>query len=299
MVPPQFEFVWQSGAASTDYYTEMIAPFEKFDLTAKNALVTGGSAGLGFHMAKALARAGANVLIAARREDVLADAAKKLMQDPFIKNVAWHPVDLVNRASVVALAEHAIKEFGGIDILVGNAGATYVEQLVDINPETVDDGFQLNLTANMQLAKVFLPRMREKKWGRFIFSSSIASVSVGPLQGTAMYAASKAGLNAFSRQIAADMGRYGITANSLVLGFFLTDILSGAVKHMRETLGPEIAQKFVDDYVSSTALGRFGDPAEVEGLVQLLASDAGSYITGASIAIDGGMSIMMRPLATN
>jgi NAD(P)-dependent dehydrogenase (short-subunit alcohol dehydrogenase family) len=277
----------------------MVAPFEKFDLTGKTALITGGSAGLGFHMARGLARSGAHVLIAARRPEALEAAAKQLKADPYIKNVDWHPVDLTDRASVSALAKHALDKFGGLDIFVGNAGSSYVQQIAEMDTQTVDDCFQLNLMANMQLAQAFLPHMQKQKWGRFIFSSSIASVLVGPREGTASYVATKAGLNAFCRQIAADMGHDGVTANSLVLGFYLTDIVSSAVKRMQETQSPEIAKKFIDEFVSCTALGRFGDPAEVEGLVQLLASDAGSYITGASIAIDGGMSIMMRPLATN
>jgi gluconate 5-dehydrogenase len=273
------------------------SPFEKFDLTGRNALVTGGATGLGFHMARALARAGANVIIAARREDVLQRSTELLMADPHEKSVvSWHAVDLLDRSSIDELATHAITALGGIDIFVGNAANVFVEQITEIDLKSIDEGFQLNLIANMQLAKAFLPGMRERKWGRFIFSSSIASVMVSPLEGTATYAASKAGLNGFCRQIAADMGHYNINANSMVLGFFMTDILKAGVEHIRATQGPQAAEKFLDDFVSTSALGRIGDPEEVEGLVQLLASNAGSYITGASIAIDGGMSIMMRPL---
>ena len=274
----------------------MNTPYDKFDLTGKNALVTGGATGLGFHMARALARGGANVIIAARREDVLDKAAKELRADPFVKNVSWHAVDLLDRGSIERLAAHAVSTLGGIDIFVGNAANVFVEQIPDLDLKSMDEGFQLNLMANMQLAKAFLPGMRERKWGRFIFSSSIASVMVSPLEGTATYAATKAGLNGFCRQIAADMGHYNINANSMVLGFFFTDILKAGVEHISSTQSPEAAKKFLDDFVSTSALGRIGDPSEVEGLVQLLASNAGSYITGASIAIDGGMSIMMRPL---
>ena len=275
----------------------MVAPFEKFDLTGKNALVTGGATGLGFHMTRALARAGASVIIAARREDVLRSAVKELKADPFVKNVSYKVVDLIDRASVDALAAHAIATLGGIDIFVGNAANTFVEQIPEFNMESIDEGMQLNLMSNMQLAKSFLPGMKQRLWGCFIFSSSIASVMVSPREGTATYAASKAGLNGFCRQIAADMGHYNINANALVLGFFKTDVYDAGVKFLKDTQGPETAQKFVNDFVSAAALGRIADPSEVEGLVQLLASDAGSYITGASIAIDGGMSIMMRPLA--
>ena len=277
----------------------MVAPFEKFDLTGKNALVTGGATGLGYHMAKALARSGANVIIAARREDVLKNAVKELQADPFIKNVSYKIVDLIDRASVDALADHAISTHGGVDIFVGNAASTFVEQIPEFKMKSIDEGMQLNLMSNMQLAKAFLPGMKQRKWGRFIFSSSIASVMVSPREGTAIYAASKAGLNGFCRQIAADMGHYNINANSLVLGFFKTDVYNAGVKYLQDTQGPEAAQKFINDFISAAALGRIADPSEVEGLVQLLASDAGSYITGASIAIDGGMSIMMRPLPVN
>lgn len=274
----------------------MSTPFEKFDLSGKNALVTGGATGLGFQMARALARSGANVLIAARRTDLLKESAERLMQDPYIQNISWHPVDLVDRHSIDVLAEHAQKSFGGIDIFVGNAGATYVEPLPGIDMKSVDDMFQLNLTSNIQLAQAFLPRMQAQKWGRIIFSSSIGSVMAAPTQGTVAYGATKGALNALARGIAGDMGHYNITANALALGFFMTEILVVVERQIREAQGAEAASKFMHQYSDSTALGRIGQPEEVEGLVQLLASDAGSYITGATLSIDGGMSIMMRPL---
>ncbi|MCK9506343.1 MAG: SDR family oxidoreductase [Porticoccaceae bacterium] len=274
----------------------MPTPFDKFSLSGKTALVTGGATGLGLHMSRAIGQCGARVLIAARREDVLRRACEELMADPFIDLVSWRTVDLGDRQSVDALAQYATSEFGGVDIFIGNAAGTYTEQLEDIDFSTVDDGFQANVIANMQLAKAFLPGMRERKWGRFIFSSSIASTMVGPREGTATYSATKSALNSFNRVIATDMGHDNITANTLLLGFFETDILSNGIKHIENMQGPEAARKFVNDFVSVTALGRFGDPAEIEGLIQLLASDAGSYITGASISIDGGMSVMMRPL---
>ena len=277
----------------------MVAPFEKFDLTGKNALVTGGATGLGYHMARALGRAGANVIIAARRSDVLKQASEKLMTDPYIKNVSWHSVDLVDRASVDGLAAHAIKTLGGIDILVGNAGATYAEQVGEIKPETIDAIYQLNLTSNIQLAQAFLPRMKERKWGRIILSSSIGSVMALAKQGTVVYATTKAAVSSLARNLAADVGHDNITCNGLQLGFFMTDILTDVAKQITETQGADEAKRFLNEIASNSALGRIADPTEIEGLVQLLASDAGSYITGANIAIDGGMSIMMRPLAVS
>jgi NAD(P)-dependent dehydrogenase (short-subunit alcohol dehydrogenase family) len=218
------------------------------------------------------------------------------MADPHIRDVRWHAVDLVDRQSVRALAEHANKSLGGIDILVGNAGATYAEQVQEVKTESVDALFQLHMTSNLQLAQAFLPRMEERKWGRFIFSSSIGSIMNAPLQGTFIYNSAKAAVNAFARSLAGDLGRANITANAIILGFFMTDILTDAVKEMNDTLGAKAAKDFLNMIASNTALGRIGDPAEIEGLIQLLASDAGGYITGTNTVIDGGMSIMMRAL---
>jgi len=274
----------------------MVAPFEKFDLTGKTALVTGGSAGLGFCMARALGRAGANVLIVARREEVLKKAADELLADPHINDISCRTADMADRDSVNELAEYTNSTYGGVDIYVGNAAGTFSEPLTELKLETFDEAIQSNVTSNIQLANAFLPGMQQKKWGRVIFSSSIASILAAPNQANAAYSTTKGAVNAFCRSIAGDMGHFNITANALVLGFFLTDIVTGAIQQITEEQSAEAAKAFINDFASSTALGRIGDPAEVEGLVQLLASDAGSYITGSSICIDGGMSIMMRPL---
>lgn len=274
----------------------MNTAFKKFDLHGKTALVTGGATGIGYHMTRALAQAGAQVMIAARRRDVLKQAADTLMQDPLIDRVHWQSADLNDRGSISALAAHANATMGGVDIFIGNAAATATEQLQDIDMKTVDSLMQLNLAANIQLAQAFLPRMKERRWGRLIFSSSIGSVMAAPLQGTIAYSTTKGALNALARGIAGDMGHHGITANALVLGFFMTELVVVVERQIREAQGADAARQFLAQYSDSTALGRMAQPEEIEGIIQLLASDAGSYITGATLAIDGGMSMMMRPL---
>lgn len=274
----------------------MKSPFAKFDLTGKTALVTGGATGLGYCMARALAQSGARVIIAARRENLLKDACERLNNEPHVKNLGWRALDLNDRKNVEDFALYGIKTFGGFDIYVGNAGGSYTEPMENLSLQTVDEALQTNLTSNIQFAKALLPAMVEKKWGRFIFSSSIASVTAAQGVGNATYSASKAALDSFSRSLAGEYGRYNITSNSLILGFYMTDIFIDAVAGLRAMAGDAVAQGFEDSFRLSTALGRFADPAEVEGIVQLLASDAGSYITGAAIPADGGMSMMMRPL---
>jgi NAD(P)-dependent dehydrogenase (short-subunit alcohol dehydrogenase family) len=137
--------------------------------------------------------------------------------------------------------------------------------------------------------------MRAKKWGRFMFSSSVSTIVTSPHEGIGMYTATKGALNAFVRTLAAEAGHDNITANSLVIGFFVTDLVRHAEDLLRKTQGEQAARAFMRDFIGMTALGRAGKPEELEGLIQLLASDAGSYITGTNLVIDGGMSIMLRP----
>lgn len=272
-----------------------VHPFSRFDLTGRLALVTGGATGLGFHMARALARAGARVLIAARREAVLREATERLNADSLIDGRAsWFPVDLARRDSIRALADHASALKDGVDIFVGNAGQDFNEHLVDIKDESIDRILQVNVSANIELARAFVPGMRARRWGRLLFSSSVSTVVTSPHEGIIMYTATKGALNALTRTLAAECGHDNITANALVLGFFVTDMVRHAEQLLRETQGEDAARAFMNDFVGMTALGRAGDPAELEGLVQLLASDAGSYITGTNLVVDGGMAIMLR-----
>jgi NAD(P)-dependent dehydrogenase (short-subunit alcohol dehydrogenase family) len=274
----------------------MSGPFAKFDLAGKTALVTGGATGLGYHMTKALADAGATVLIAARREAVLCESAERLNSDAGIgRRVHWRRVDLGDRASVAELASHALERFGGIDIYVGNAALDFHMHVEDIKDDAMDLMLQANIASNVALVRAFLPGMRARKWGRVIFSSSATTGAASPFEGASLYTAVKGALNAFTRTLATEVGHDNITANALILGFFVTDMVTHAQDHIRAAEGDAAAHKFLEDFVGMTALGRGGRPEELEGLIQLLASDAGSFITGSCLVVDGGLSIMLRP----
>lgn len=267
-----------------------------FDLTGKTALVTGGGTGLGYHMTRALVRSGATVLIAARREQVLREAAERLNAErPSAGRVQCHAVDLCDRVSISKLARHALESLGGVDIYVGNAGQDINEHIQNVKDSSIDQIMQVNISANVELVRAFLPGMKAKRWGRVMFSSSVSTVVSSPHEGICMYTATKGALNAFTRTLAAEVGHFNITVNALVIGFFVTDLVRHAEDLLRKTQGDQAARRFMEDFVGMTALGRAGRPEELEGLIQLLASDAGSYITGTNLIIDGGMSIMLRP----
>lgn len=268
--------------------------FKKFDLTGKTAFVTGGGTGLGYCIARGLARAGASVMIAARREDVLKASAERMTEETNGKQVLYSAVDLTDRKSIANTVEYATKALNGVDIFVGNAGQDMFEPFENVKDETIDHIFQVNVAANISLTRDFLPHMRQKKWGRLIYSSSITSHRSPADEGMTLYAATKGALNTFARAIANEFGRDGITANSLVLGVWKTEMLLDNL----DRLGPEVAKVVTDAFENMTSLGRLGEGEELEGLVQLLASDAGSYITGTESVIDGGMDVMLKPVRT-
>lgn len=266
-----------------------------FDLAGRKAVVTGGGTGLGYAMSEALAAAGATVLIAGRRVDMLAAAADQLRATLPEAVLLQETVDLYNSTDVDRFAQRAADRLGGVDIFVGNAGAVHAQGFGAMTPSEVDRALQLNLNANIALSQSFAMHMMAQGWGRILFSSSTASHLAAPLQGNLAYAAAKSGVNGFMRVIAAELGRYGVTVNSLILGVFWTSILRDAVTALRIEEGEDAAEALIDGFVEMTALGRLGEPEDLHGIVQLLASDAGRYITGASIPMDGGTSVMMRP----
>jgi 3-oxoacyl-[acyl-carrier protein] reductase len=274
---------------------EMAHAFEAFDLHGRAAVVTGGATGLGFHITRALARSGATVLIGARRENLLREASEQLSTDPLVGKILYKPVDLGDRASIAAFADYARVELGKVDIYVGNAGQDMLQPIESITDQAIDQMMQVNLSANVELVRAFLPGMRERQWGRIIFISSALTVCSSPHEGAGMYTAVKGALNAFTRTAAAEVGHDGITVNSLIMGMYLTDIVRNIFKGMDATHGPGSGDAARNSITAMTALGRLGEAREVEGLIQLLASDAGGYITGTNLAIDGGMTIMLRP----
>ncbi|MBL9146484.1 MAG: SDR family oxidoreductase [Verrucomicrobiaceae bacterium] len=246
-----------------------------FSLSGKSALITGGSRGLGKAMARGFAEAGADVVISSRSADDLKEAAAEIGAGLNVR-VEWIAADMSDRAQVKALADEAVQRLGKIDILVNNAGINNPQPIDEITDEVWDKNVEVDLTACMAMARYLVPGMKQRKWGRLIYTSSV--LGLGGRLHRNVYCACKAALIGLAKANALELGPYGITANCLCPGPFLTDmpmkLLSDADK-----------QKFSD----RTALGRWGLPREIAGPALLLASDAGSYITGEAIVVDGGV----------
>jgi NAD(P)-dependent dehydrogenase (short-subunit alcohol dehydrogenase family) len=245
-----------------------------FDLTGRVALVTGGSKGLGKAMARGFAEAGANVVISSRHESELKSAMAEIQEGTKVK-VAYFVADMTKRDDVRKLAKDALAAMGKVDILVNNAGSNLPQAIDQITDEAWDQIVELNLSSCMALTRALVPQMKERRWGRIIHISSI--MGLASKEERNVYSATKSALIGLARASSLDLGAYGITVNCLAPGPFLTD-LPGSI------LSDEEKKVFAH----RTALGRWAQPRELAGPALLLASDAGSYITGTVLVVDGG-----------
>jgi NAD(P)-dependent dehydrogenase (short-subunit alcohol dehydrogenase family) len=245
-----------------------------FDLSGRVALVTGGSKGLGKAMARGFAMAGADVVISSRHEDELKAALAEIVEGTGVRGV-YFVADMTQREEVERLAKSALSEMGRVDILVNNAGSNVPQVIDEITDESWDRIIELNLTSCIVLTRALVGQMKERKWGRIIHISSI--MALASKVGRGAYSATKAALVGIARTNALELGPHGITANCIAPGPFLTDLPQSV-----------LSEAEIQNFANRTALGRWGDPKEMIGTALLLASDAGSYITGETIVIDGG-----------
>jgi NAD(P)-dependent dehydrogenase (short-subunit alcohol dehydrogenase family) len=245
-----------------------------FDLEGKNALVTGTSAGIGNRLARTLILAGAQVAAVARRTTELDEEATSTGRLLSIN------ADLAEQDLVRAAANTALEAFDGrVDILVNNAA--YIAGGVKAEDETYDDirrTLAINVEAPILLAQSVFPGMRERGGGSIVnVTSMTASVGIGRFP-QAVYAATKGGLEALTREWAAQWSRYGIRINNLAPGFIETEITADVIH----------VPKVQDWILRNSLLPRHGQPDDFDGALLLLASDAGRYMTGQTILVDGG-----------
>ena len=250
--------------------------YEKlFALDGRTALVTGGSRGLGKAMARAYAEHGANIMICSRNSTELESAAKEIADGLTIR-AEWVTADLAQRGEAQRLADEALQRFGRVDVLVNNAGSNVPERADAITDEAWDRILELNLSGIMRLTRALLPQMMERRWGRVIHISSV--LGLGGKAGRATYSATKSALIGMARSSALDAGPFGVTVNCISPGPFLTELPLGI-------LSAQERERFAE----RAALKRWGQPEEIAGVALLLGTDAGSYITGTTVLVDGGI----------
>ncbi|MFI8966838.1 SDR family NAD(P)-dependent oxidoreductase [Streptomyces sp. NPDC053493] len=248
-----------------------------FSLSGRTALVTGGSSGIGKAIARALARAGAAVVIVARLEAELKATVDELTG--LGATAAWVSGDLGTRDGVRAVAEEAAAVFGEPDILVNSAGINLRPPFADLSDEVWDRTMALNLEAPFLLGRRFGPGMAERGFGRIIHVTSQQAHRAFVQSGA--YGVSKGGLESLARSQAEAWSAYGVTANTLVPGFVMTPL--------NERLSSDPVK--VAELAARTMVGRNGVAEDFEGAAVFLASAASAYVTGQALFVDGGLSV--------
>ncbi|RFA08977.1 hypothetical protein B7R54_06890 [Subtercola boreus] len=262
------------GRASSD-------PRVLFDVRGRGAVVTGAASGLGFAIARVLARNGARVLLVDNTGETLETARQSLAAEGL--EVRARMADVRDRAALDAAMQDAAGWGSGLDIVFANAGVSsglgrrFGNGLAEIDDDRWQSVLDINLTGLMLTVQAAAARMNDGA-GRIIVTSSVAGLAVDPLVGYA-YSSSKAAVTLFAQNVATELATRGINVNVIAPGSFLTAI---GAKNPGNT-------GMIDELTRATATGRIADPAEIEGLALLLASPAAGHITGSVFVIDGGV----------
>jgi 3-oxoacyl-[acyl-carrier protein] reductase len=251
-----------------------------FDLTGRVALVTGASSGLGQQFARALADNGASIALVARRADRLKDFQAELEKSG-AKAIAVE-ADVTDRAAMARAFDAAERGFGTVDILVNNAGIAHGGRATDMTEEEWRRLQSVNLDSVFYWAQEAAKRLlAAKKQGAIVNIASILGLAVA--RGAVAYATSKAGVVQLTKALAVELAYKGVRVNCIAPGWFSTEMNS-------DYLASEAGEKIKRDI----PLGRFGKSGELDGALLLLVSDAGSYMHGATLVVDGGQVVQIR-----
>ena len=244
-----------------------------FDIAGKVVLLTGATGGIGRSIAKKMKKKGARIILSGTRQNVLDELSSELGEDT--KAIA---TDLTSKESILSLAKEAETIFGHIDVLINNAGITADNLFIRMKDEEWENVININLSASMRLTRQVIKGMLKRRYGRIIFISSIVGFTGNA--GQANYSASKSALSGLTKSVALEVAGRGITCNLIAPGFISTP--------MTDKLTVEQQNKIIVNIPAN----RLGKPEDISNGCIYLASDEASFITGTTLHINGGMSMI-------
>ena len=248
-----------------------------FDLKGHVAVVTGASTGLGLQMAKAFANQGANLVLLARRMNLLEQNAKDISEEYGVEVLPF-ACDITKTENVIEAVKATMEKFGRVDILVNNAGTGAVGNAEYITDEQFKHEMDIDLFGTFVCSREFGKEMINAKYGRIINIASMYGLVGNMIAGSAPYHAAKGGVVNLTRALAAEWGKLGITVNSICPGYFYTDLTT-------ETLDSDYFQAIAK---RSIPMERYGHAGELDTCALFLASPMSTYVNGQNIAVDGG-----------
>ena len=251
-----------------------------FSLKGRVILVTGSSAGMGLAMARAMADAGGLVVLNARGRDKL-DRAARSLRDAGLQAEA-EPFDVADEAAMIAGIRAVIARHGRIDVLVSHAGVQHRVPLDEFTTADWQRVINVDLTSCFIAAREASPSMVARGWGRIIHTVSLMGPKLGRPTIPA-YSAAKAGLDGLTRALAVELGPKGITVNAIAPGYVLTEFNRPVMDN----------KEFYDHIAKRTPLGRWARPEEIGGAAVFLASEAGSFVNGHTLYVDGGLTVAL------
>ncbi len=254
-------------------------------MDGRTAIITGGSLGLGLAMATEFARSGANVAVVARRQEVLDEAKASIQAAAPGARVAAVACDMCDTDAIKAMHAAVVGELGEVDILVNNAGTSRAMDFMEITDELWNEDLELKLMGAVRLIRLTFPGMKARRWGRII--NVLNTGAKAPRAGGAPTAVSRAAGMALTKVLAGEGAPHNVLVNGLLVGLIESD---QHVQRHANAGSNDTLEEYYEKMGKAVPLGRYGTAEEFAAMACFLASDAGSYITGTAINVDGNRS---------